>query len=145
MREKPLNFGQHIGRDIRNDEVLIRSQAKLALVYLCNRLQRGLEVTSRLILNATVFDEASEMVVSILASLPSKVINVAVERIRPSRLKLEAKKFLHLCFKYIKAHPVNSVLQTSILSATQTLSAVRGTKVSKKLTQHGSHCPFGQA
>jgi hypothetical protein len=145
MHEKPLNFGQLRGRDIRNDEVLIRSQAKLALMYLCNLLQRSFEVTAGLILNATVFDEASEMMVAILASLPTKVVNVTVERIRPGRLKLEAKKFLHLSSECIKAHPINSVLQTSILSAGQTLSAERGKNVTRKLTQHDYRCPSVRA
>jgi hypothetical protein len=145
MREKPLNFGQLGGHDIRNDEVLIRGHAKFALMYLRNLLQGGLEFTTGLILNAAVFDEASKMVFAVLASLPTKVVNVTIEHIRPGGQKLETKEFLHLFFERIEAHSIDSILQTSIFSAAQPLSAVRGTKASKELTQHGYHCPSAQA
>jgi hypothetical protein len=145
MREKPLNFRQLGGHDIRNDEVLIRGQAKLALMYLRNLLQGGLEFTAGLILNAAIFDEASEMVFAILAGLPTKVVNVTIERIRPGRLKLETKEFLHLFFERLETHPIDCILQTSILSAARPPSAVRGTKATKELTQHGCHYLSAQA
>ena len=97
--------------------MLVGSQAKLAFVYLCNLSQGSLEVAAGLILYATVFDEASEMMVAILASFPAKVVNVTVERVRSGRLELDARKFLHLFFEGIKAHTINRILQTAILPA----------------------------
>jgi hypothetical protein len=48
--------------------------------------------------------------VAILASLPSKVVNVTVKRVWSGRLELEARKFLGLCFEGIKFGPMRSIV-----------------------------------
>jgi hypothetical protein len=99
--------------------VLVRSQPELALVYLRDLSQCRLEITAGLVLHASILDEASEMVLAILASLPAKVVDVTVERIRPCGLELEAKKFLDFCLENIEAHAINRILQAGVLSAAQ--------------------------
>jgi len=44
--------------------------------------------------NDPILDEAGEVVFAMLASLPANVVDVQVERKRPCRLELKAKKFL---------------------------------------------------
>jgi len=75
--------------------MLIRSQAELSLMYLCDLPQSSLEVTVRFILYATVFDKAGEMMLAILAGLPSEIVNITVKSIRAGRPETEAKKFLY--------------------------------------------------
>ena len=99
--------------------MLIRSQAELSFVYLCDLPQRSLEITARLILYATIFDEAGKVMLSILSGLPAEVVNIAVESVRTGRLEGEAEEFLYLCFEGIEAHAVDRIFQTSILSAAQ--------------------------
>jgi hypothetical protein len=117
MRKQTLNFGYIRRRDIRDNEMLVRGQAKLAFMYLGNLSQSTLEFTARFILYATVFDKASEMVVAILAGLPAKVVDVTVERILSGRLELDTRQFLDLCFEGIKAHAIDRILQAAILPA----------------------------
>ena len=81
--------------------MLVRSQPELALVYLRDLSQRRLEITAGLVLHASILNEAGEMMFTILASLPAKVVDIPVERIRPCRLELEAKKFLDFCLENI--------------------------------------------
>jgi hypothetical protein len=100
--------------------MLIRSQAKLSLMYLCNFPQSGLEVTVGFILYAAIFDEASEMMFAISAGLPTEVINITVESIRAGSLETEAEKFLYFCPEGIETHAINRILQASILSAAPT-------------------------
>ena len=88
--------------------MLIRSQAELSLVYLCDLPQSGLEVTVGLILYTTVLDEASGMILAILACLPTKIVNITVEGIPAGRLETEAEKFL--CSEGIETHAVNRIL-----------------------------------
>jgi hypothetical protein len=90
--------------------MLIRSQAELSLMYLCDFPQSGLEVTVGLILYATIFDEASEMMFAIRAGLPAKIVNITVESIRAGRLETEAEKFLYLCSEGIETHAINRIL-----------------------------------
>src|SRR5712675_294332 len=99
--------------------MLIRRQAEFSLVNLCDLPQRSLEITIGFVLYATVFDEAREMVLAILASLPAKVVNVAVESIRARGLKAEAEKLLDICSEGIKTHAVDRIFQASILPAVQ--------------------------
>ena len=99
--------------------MLVRSQPELALVYLRDLSQCRLEITSRFVLHASIFDEARKMVFSILASLPAKVVNVTVECEVSCRLELEAKKFLDFCLEYVEAHSIDRVLQTGVLSTVQ--------------------------
>ena len=105
--------------------MLVRGQAKLPFVYLGNLSQGGLEVTTSFILHAAVFNKASKMMVAVLASLPAKVVDVTVERVWSGRLELEARKFLDLCFKGIKAYAINRILQPASLSAVQNRSMTR--------------------
>ena len=99
--------------------MLIRGQTELALVYLRNLSQRRLEITAGFVLHASILDEAREMVFSILAGLPAKVVDVTVERKRSCRLEMEAKMFLNFRLKNIEAYTVNRILQAAILSAAQ--------------------------
>ena len=99
--------------------MLIRGQTELALVYLRNLSQRRLEITAGFVLHASILDEAREMVLSILAGFPAKVVDVTVERKRSCRLELEAKTFLNFRLKNIEAYTVNRILQAAILSAAQ--------------------------
>ena len=120
--------------------MLVRSQPELALVYLRDFSQRRLEITSRFVLHASIFDEARKMVFAILASLPAKVVNVTVERKVSCRLELEAKKFLDFCLEYIEAHSIDRVLQTGVLSTVQRC-LVRRAKLNKKIT-HSARLPL---
>lgn len=97
--------------------MLIRGQAELSLVYLCNLPQRSLEITTGFILHATILDEAGKVMLSVLASLPAEVVNIAVESVRTGRLEGKAEKILYLCFEGIEAHAVDRIPQASILSA----------------------------
>ncbi len=97
--------------------MLICSQAELSLVYLCDLPQCSLEITARLILYATIFDEAGKVMLSVLSGLPAKVVNVTMESVRTGRLEGEAEKFLYLCFEGIEAHAIDRIPQASILSA----------------------------
>jgi hypothetical protein len=97
--------------------MLVRGQAKLAFMYLGNLSQSSLEFTAGLILYATVFDKASEMVVAILAGLPAKVVDVTVKGVRPRRLELDTRHVLDLCFEGVKAYAINCILQAAILPA----------------------------
>ena len=99
--------------------MLVRGQTELALVYLRDLSQRGLEITAGLVLHASILDEASKMVSAILAGLPAKVIDVTVERKWPCRLELEAEKFLYFCLENLEAHAINRILQAGVLSAAQ--------------------------
>lgn len=90
--------------------MLIRSQAELSLMYLCNLPQSGLEVTVGFILYATIFDEASEMMFAILAGLPAEIVNITVEGVRAGSLEMEAEKFLYFCFEDIETHAINRIL-----------------------------------
>ena len=101
--------------------MLIRGQAELSLVYLCDLPQRSLEITTGLILHATIFDEAGKVMPSILSGLPAEVVNIAVESVRTGRSEGEAEKLLYLCFEGIEAHAVDRIFQTSILSTAQML------------------------
>lgn len=89
--------------------MLIRSEAELSLVYLCDLPQRRLKITARLVLDATVFDEARKMMLAILASLPAKVVNVTIESVGTSGLEAKAETFLYLGFESIKAHAVDCI------------------------------------
>ena len=90
--------------------MLVRSQPELALVYLRDFSQRRLEITSRFVLHASIFDEARKMVFAILARVPAKVVDVTIERIGPCGLELEAKTFLYFCLENIEAHTINRIL-----------------------------------
>jgi hypothetical protein len=100
IREQSLDPRQLRRRDIRDDKVLVRGQAKLAFVYVGDLPQGGLEVTTSFVLHTTVsIGKASKMVVAILASSPARVVDVTVKRVWSGRLKLEARESLDLCFK----------------------------------------------
>jgi hypothetical protein len=90
--------------------MLVRSQAELSLVYLCNLPQSGLEVTAGFVLYATIFDEASEMMLAIPASLPAEFVDITVESIRACWLESEAEKFLYLRPKGIETQAVDRIL-----------------------------------
>ena len=108
--------------------MLVRSQPELALVYLRDLSQRRFEITAGLVLHASVLNEASEVMFAIFASLPAKVVDVTVERIRPCGLELEAKKFLDFCLENIEAHAIDGILQASVLSAAQLFRLGRSIK-----------------
>lgn len=90
--------------------MLVRSQAELSLVYLCNLPQSGLEITAGFVLYTAILDEASEMMLAILAGLPAEFVNITVESIRARWLKTEAEKFLYLRSEGIETHAVNCIL-----------------------------------
>jgi hypothetical protein len=90
--------------------MLIRSQAELSLVYLCDLPQSSLEVTAGFVLYTTILDEASEMMPAILAGLPAEIINITVESIRAGRLETKAEKFFYLCPEGIETHAVDRIL-----------------------------------
>ena len=119
--------------------MLIRSQTELALVYLRDLFQRRLKITAGLILHASILDEAGEMMFAILASLPAKVVDITVERIRPCRLELEAEKFLDFSLESIEAHAINRILQAGVLSAAQ--SCRWDAQLRNKLT-HSARLPL---
>ena len=124
--------------------MLIRSQAELSLVYLCNLPQSGLEVSVGLILYTTVLDEASEMILAILARLPTEIVNITVEGIPEGTLTTEAEKFFYLCSEGIETHAVNRTLSVHSFGCVE-LSAACGTSDREGLTQPGCRCPAAQA
>lgn len=82
-----LLYGRHIlGGDVSNDKVLIGSHPERALMDLGNFMQPTFEFTSRLILDSTILDETGEVMLAILASDPSEIINITVENERTRRL-----------------------------------------------------------
>lgn len=90
--------------------MLVRGQAEFSLVYLCDLPQGGLEVAAGFVLYTTVLDEASEMVLAILAGLPAEFVDITVKSIRAGRFETEAEKFLYLCSEGIETHAVDRIL-----------------------------------
>ena len=114
-REEALDRGQVLGRDTQDDKMLVRCRAERALVHLGDLAETGLEVLLGLVLDASVLDEAGEVVFPILAGDPTEVIDVFVERERTGRLELVSKELLDCRFEVVEAHAVDRVLETSIL------------------------------
>jgi hypothetical protein len=79
-------------------------------VYLCDFPQGGLEVAAGFVLYTTVLDEASEMVLAILAGLPAEFVDITVKSIRAGRFETEAEKFLYLRSEGIETHAVDRIL-----------------------------------
>ena len=115
LREEALDRGQVLSRDTRDNKVLVRCRAERALVHLGDLAETGLEVLLGLVLDASVLDEAGEVVFPILAGDPTEVIDVFVERERTGRLELVSKELLDCRFEVVEAHAVDRVLETSIL------------------------------
>src|SRR6266404_2537467 len=110
VREQPFDFGDVRRCDIRDDNMLVRRQTELALVYLRDHSQRRLIFTAGLVLHAPILDEASEVVFAVVADMPAKVVDITVERKRPCRLELAAKTFLHFCLEIAEARTANRIL-----------------------------------
>lgn len=119
LLEQPLDGGYVRGRDIRDEEVLVRGEAERAFVHLSDRAQARLKVTLGLVLDAPVLDETREVVVAVLVFDPAKVVRIACEGVRSRGLELPAKQLLHLRLEDVKAHAVDRVFQTGILRVNQ--------------------------
>jgi hypothetical protein len=66
-------------------------------------------------LHPSVLDVESKMVLSVFASVPPKIVNVAIKRERSTWTKGISKEFLDLSFVHIETHAIYSILKTGIL------------------------------
>lgn len=95
--------------------MLVRCRPERALVPPGNFQQTGLEALSGLILDSSVLNEACEVVLAVLAGVPAKVVDVAVEGEWSGWLQLPAQEALDFALERLETHAVNSIFQASVL------------------------------
>ena len=100
--------------------MLIRCQFEIALMDLGDLPQASLEVLLGFVLYPTVLDEGSVVVSTILTGNPTKFVDVAREVERAGRLKVVPKSSLKFRLEFLDPHPINGVLQPSILATCKT-------------------------
>ena len=99
--------------------MLIRCQPERALVDLGNFLEPSLEFPAGFVQNTPVLDEHRKVVSAVFASVPAKVVDIAVESVLTSRLVRVSEEFFHLSLVHVQSHAVDSVLEASILATSQ--------------------------
>jgi hypothetical protein len=99
--------------------VLVRRQPEPALMNFGNLAKSSLEVLPRLILNPSVLDEASEVVLALAILHPTKFVDVTCEIERAGGLKSKTLTSLYLSFELVQSHAIDGVLEPSILAAGQ--------------------------
>lgn len=77
--------------------------------------QTCLKFAPRLVLYTSVLDEHGEVMLAVLACVPSEVVGVLCECVGPQGFKLISKQLLDFGFVHIKTHTVDCVLETRIL------------------------------
>ena len=95
--------------------MLVGRQAKGSLVHFRNLSQARLVISARFILDPSVLDEHRNVVLAVFSSGPAKVINIAIELVRPSRLQGVTQALLNLGFVSFQPQSVDSVFETSVL------------------------------
>ena len=88
LRQQGLDSWEFLIGDISDDNVLIRSHTERSVVDLRDLTKTSLEMTIGFILNTTVLDESSEVVLSVFSSGPAVFVDVSVKLEWPSRLQL---------------------------------------------------------
>lgn len=88
LRQQGLDSWKFLIGDISDDNVLIRSHTERSVVDLRDLTKSSLEMTIGFILNTTVLDESSEVVLSVFSSGPAVFVDVSVKLEWPSRLQL---------------------------------------------------------
>lgn len=88
LRQQGLDSWEFLIGDISDDNVLIRSHTERSVVDLRDLTKSSLEMTIGFILNTTVLDESSEVVLSVFSSGPAVFVDVSVKLEWPSRLQL---------------------------------------------------------
>lgn len=116
LRQQVLHDRYVLLRNIADDGMLVRRQPEGAPVDLGDLAQPSLEVASGLILHAPVLDKAREMVQTVVALDPAKVVDVAVEGEGARWWKRVAQELLDFAFEDVQTHAVDCVFQTCILS-----------------------------
>lgn len=86
LRQQGLDSWEFLIGDISDDNVLIRSHTERSVVDLRDLTKSSLEMTIGFILNTTVLDESSEVVLSVFSSGPAVFVDVSVKLEWPSRL-----------------------------------------------------------
>lgn len=110
--EEGLHLWQLLGRDVREDEVLVGRQPEEAGVHLCDLAETGLELELGLVLDATVLDEHGEVVVAVLAGSPPKLVDRVGELVRSLGLERLSKPALDVGLEPGETHSVDGVFQT---------------------------------
>lgn len=116
--------------------MLVCSQLEVALVDLSNLSQPGLKVLLRFVLNAAVLDEGGVVVSTILTGDPAEFVDVAREVERASGLKPVPKSLLDFRLEVLEPHPVNGILQPSVLTALQTSENIAQQTITIKNVLH---------
>ena len=83
--------------------MLVSRQSERALVDLGDLPKSCFEITSRFVLYTSILNEEGIMMLSIFASVPPKVINVAIKGERSIWTKRISKEFLNFSFVNIKS------------------------------------------
>lgn len=100
--------------------MLICCQLEISLMNFGNLPQASLEVLLGFVLHPTVLDEGSVVVSTILTGNPTKFVDVAREVERAGGLKFVPKSSLKFRLEFLDPHPINGVLQPSILATFKT-------------------------
>ena len=121
--------------------MLVRRKLEISLVNLCDLPQAGLEVLLGLVLHATILDEGSVMVSAILASDPTKLVDITGKVKCASRLKLIPQSSFNFRLEVFESHAVNSVLQPGVLATIEASGYDSpASNLDSKHTPHGFHC-----
>lgn len=90
--------------------MLVGGETELALVDFGNLLQAGLKILARLVLNASVLDEAREVMLPLAVCLPAEPVNVGSKFEWLRRIEGESLSLLYCSLEHVKAHPINGIL-----------------------------------
>ena len=110
LSQNPLHVRQVFIRNIGDEDVLIRRQPESPLVDTCKLLKAFLELFAWFVLNATIFDEHGEVMAPVGASIPAKVVDIAVKREWARRFESISEELFDFEFVVVESHSVNRVL-----------------------------------
>jgi hypothetical protein len=117
LLEQALDHLDVLGRDLADEDVLVRGEAERALVHLGDLAQAGLEVHPGRVLHAAVLDEERDVRAAVVARVPAVVVDVPVEHERAGGRELVAEQLLDLALERLQAQTVDGVLETRVLAA----------------------------
>ena len=116
LRKKSLDSWYIFRCDVRDNQMLICRHPEATLMDLGQLAEARLEALTWLVLNASVLDEACEMVAAVLSRRPAEVIDVTVESEGTGRLQGIAQPPLYFRLECVESHSVNGVLETRVLA-----------------------------
>ena len=116
LLQNRLNSLLLLGRNVRNNNVLIRGKSEDSLVDLGDLSKGGSEEFPRLVLNSTIFDEGGEVSSTVVSSLPSELIGVGSEFVRARRGEFPSESLFDLVDEVSQSHSIDRVLDSSVLS-----------------------------